>query len=409
VVILGFHPVLIGGWGWTQGRQLGAGLANSYANARVHVVAWRRMAADLERSTTVNSGTLQGAVRRGDAIAVRAALVAGVESNGNTSVPLLHLAARRGHAEVLQLLIEAGADVERESRDGWTALTRADAEGQAECVEILLRAGADPTTRTRHGFARLHRAARLGRAADCECFLADGDDVNARAADGSTAVMFASQLCDPRVAEATLRVLLRHGGDPNIPDHEDWYPLSSAAYEDAAHADFGSEPIVRVPALIEAGADPNRPPYTPLVASISQEGHSWEVIDLLLTAGADPARPEHEDGWTILHRAASQLTEPQFAVKCAAVVGDVDRSDSHGDTAADIAVASWQPDDDEDMQPQRDFLLALAVAGATRMKNRAQEIVDAIVRLAADPDSPESQRRKELVGVFEATRARYPR
>jgi ankyrin repeat protein len=385
-------------------------MANSQANARVHVVAWRAMSGeDGLPPKGIQRGGLRGDVSRGDVAAVRATLATGIDPNGTAQFTLVHLAAERGHVEILQLLIEAGADVERESRDGWTALTRADAEGQAECVEILLRAGADPTTRTRHGFARLHRAARLGRPVDCERFLADGDYVNARAADGSTAVMFASQLCDPGVAEATLRVLLRHGGDPNIPDHQDWYPLSSAACEDAAHADFGSEPIVRVPALLEAGADPNRPPYTPLVASISQEGHSWEVIDLLLTAGADPGRPENEDGWTILHRAASQLTEPQFAVKCAAVVGDVDRADSHGDTAADIAIASSQPDDAEGIQAQRDFLLALAVAGATRMKSRAQEIVDSLVRLAADPDSPEGERRKELVGVFEATRARYPR
>lgn len=55
-----------------------------------------------------------------------------------------HLAAREGHAAILRLLIEAGADVDLPDKySQWTPLFHAASEGHAPCVRVLLEAKCD--------------------------------------------------------------------------------------------------------------------------------------------------------------------------------------------------------------------------------------------------------------------------
>lgn len=56
----------------------------------------------------------------------------------------LHVAARRGSREVAALLLARGADPDAATREGWTTLHVAYRAGQPELVELLLSAGADP-------------------------------------------------------------------------------------------------------------------------------------------------------------------------------------------------------------------------------------------------------------------------
>ena len=55
----------------------------------------------------------------------------------------LHYAAVCGSARCTRLLLEAGADKDRVSEDGYTALGLATAQGHLEILEILMHAGAD--------------------------------------------------------------------------------------------------------------------------------------------------------------------------------------------------------------------------------------------------------------------------
>ncbi len=52
------------------------------------------------------------------------------------------LAAERGLADAVSLLLDAGADVNRRSADGRTALAAAEAIGSAETASLLRKAGA---------------------------------------------------------------------------------------------------------------------------------------------------------------------------------------------------------------------------------------------------------------------------
>jgi len=55
----------------------------------------------------------------------------------------LHLAARRGNADAVAMLLHFGAPVDAQGENGWTALHEAAACGSLDCVEALLRYRAD--------------------------------------------------------------------------------------------------------------------------------------------------------------------------------------------------------------------------------------------------------------------------
>ena len=58
----------------------------------------------------------------------------------------LHRASLHGHADVVRVLLAAGADVTTKDQTGYTALHRASENGHAKIVQVLLDAGADVTT-----------------------------------------------------------------------------------------------------------------------------------------------------------------------------------------------------------------------------------------------------------------------
>jgi ankyrin repeat protein len=58
-------------------------------------------------------------------------------------VPVLVRAAGEGHARVVKLLLENGADHTLVDDAGCTALLRAAQNGRADCVRLLMNAGAD--------------------------------------------------------------------------------------------------------------------------------------------------------------------------------------------------------------------------------------------------------------------------
>ena len=85
------------------------------------------------------------ASRDGDLASVQAELDKGVDVNTKaiTGVTSLHVAAGRGHTEIVELLITEGADVNAKDDRGWTPLFEAVNNGHKEIVELLIANGAD--------------------------------------------------------------------------------------------------------------------------------------------------------------------------------------------------------------------------------------------------------------------------
>jgi ankyrin repeat protein len=76
---------------------------------------------------------------------------------GNT---LFHLAAEGGNKNVVQALLDAGADVSRENGDGDSALHLAADWGSIDVVEVLVNAKADVSNKNKAGMSARDVAAR---------------------------------------------------------------------------------------------------------------------------------------------------------------------------------------------------------------------------------------------------------
>ncbi|XP_057668460.1 ankyrin repeat domain-containing protein 50 [Diorhabda carinulata] len=273
----------------------------------------------------------------------------------------LHVAARLGQAQVVKVLLEAGANADQADVDGWTPLRAAawgghtevvellvkhgcsldsvDAEnrtalraaawsGHEEIVKILLQNGANVNLTDHEGRTALIAAAYMGHADIVEHLLNFGADINHADADGRTALSVAA-LCAPRTPGANVvATLLERNATVDYKDKEGMTPLLVASFEghrdvcellleneaDVDHCDHGG----RSP--LWAAASMGHAPVVALllfwgccIDSMDSEGRTVlsvaaaqgcvEVVRQLLDRGLDE---QHRDnsGWTPLHYAA---------------------------------------------------------------------------------------------------------
>jgi len=85
-----------------------------------------------------------------------AGLMIDVRNKNNQHTPLLVaciLGRRRDQHEVIQFLVEQGADIAASDAEGVTAIELASMSGQGELVQMLLECGADPKIRARQSGA----------------------------------------------------------------------------------------------------------------------------------------------------------------------------------------------------------------------------------------------------------------
>ncbi len=66
----------------------------------------------------------------------------GFGEENNEGMTALMAAAMHGHAEVVKLLIDRGSNIHLRSRAGYTALLLSSSKGHLDCVELLLQKGA---------------------------------------------------------------------------------------------------------------------------------------------------------------------------------------------------------------------------------------------------------------------------
>jgi ankyrin repeat protein len=112
----------------------------------------------------------------------------------------LIIASKTGHAEIVKLLIEAGADVYAQDLKGHTALWWAFQYGHTEVAKLLFEAGAGVNI-------GLIEASRYGSTEVVKLLIEAGADVNVTDNDGHTALWWAYQYGHTEVVE-----LLREAG-----------------------------------------------------------------------------------------------------------------------------------------------------------------------------------------------------
>ena len=101
-------------------------------------------------------------------------------------------AAQQGHTDVVELLLENGADINAQTRDGYTPLTMACRGCHWDTARVLIDNGAGVNIETGNGYTALIFASSEGRLEIVEALIAKGANVNIKTVVGSTALVIAS-------------------------------------------------------------------------------------------------------------------------------------------------------------------------------------------------------------------------
>ncbi len=200
----------------------------------------------------------------------------------------LVFAARQGDLESARILLAAGADVNQATQYAWTPLLTATQNRNYKLASFLLERGANPNIANKGGWTPLYLATdnrniEKGdyptRRPDMDHLefigklLDKGANVNARAKDSTeTRTIFTHQwlyedgatpfLRAAQSGDITLmRLLLRHGADPNIVTTNNTTPLMVAAgigWVEGVTSEWSArENLEAVKLLIDLGADVN--------------------------------------------------------------------------------------------------------------------------------------------------------
>ena len=191
---------------------------------------------------------------------------------------LLYVAASAGQLQVVNFLLDHGADINLVS-GGDTPLNAATAHGNKAMVELLLSRGAEVNARVTTGGTVLHTAVENGFQAVAETLLQHHANVNAPfppSNGGETPLHLAVLKSYPNL----VNLLLKYGADINATNGSGRTPLF--------HAINHSRPDL-IQKLLAAGANPNLQSAegrTPL--SYAAEQRTPDIIQQLLDAKADP-------------------------------------------------------------------------------------------------------------------------
>ncbi|HEY7187305.1 MAG TPA: ankyrin repeat domain-containing protein [Vicinamibacterales bacterium] len=263
--------------------------------------------------------SLIGAVKSGDAAAVRALLqqkidVNAAEADGATA---LHWASYRDDLASADALLRAGANVNAANDLGATALWMASMNGSAGMVRRLLDAGANPDAKLLSGETPVMVASRSGHAAVVQLLVDKKADVNVRASRNQTALMWAVAQKHPEV----VTILLAHGADVKA-QSDTWTnveavpPHGQLEYNRAIPhggdtalmfaARVGDLPSARL--LVRAGANVNDKDAWGVSALVLAAHSGFEaLVDFLLEAGADVNSADA--GFGALHEAILRRNE----------------------------------------------------------------------------------------------------
>ena len=237
----------------------------------------------------------------------------------------LYVTSFFGNREVVKLLIEEGAYIDKTRNDGTTPLFIASFTGHTEVVELLITKGAYIDSKNNNGATSLFIASQLGKKEVVELLLKNGASIDLENKNGATPLFIASQNGHKEVVE----LLIGKGADINKAKNDGATPLIIASFN-------GHKEVVDL--LLAKGASIDKAETTvgatPLIIA-SQEGKK-EVIELLIEKGADINKAETKVGATPLY-VASQNGHTEIVELLLAKDATIDLGNKNGETPLYIA------------------------------------------------------------------------
>ncbi|XP_016363419.1 tankyrase, TRF1-interacting ankyrin-related ADP-ribose polymerase b [Sinocyclocheilus anshuiensis] len=332
------------------------------------------------------------ACRNGDVSRVKR-LVDSVNVNakdmaGRKSTPL-HFAAGFGRRDVVEHLLQTGANVHSRDDGGLIPLHNACSFGHAEVVSLLLCSGADPNARDNWNYTPLHEAAIKGKIDVCIVLLQHGADPNIRNTDGKSAL----DLADPSAKTVLtgeykkdeLLEAARSGNEEklmalltplNVNCHasDGRKSTSQKMLSTPLHLAAGYNRVRIVQLLLQYGADVHAKDKGGLVPlhNACSYGH-YEVTELLLKHGACV---NAMDLWqfTPLHEAASK-NRVEVCSLLLSHGADPTLLNCHGKSAVDVAPTTELKERLTYEFKGQTLLQAAREADMAKVKKTAQEII----------------------------------
>jgi ankyrin repeat protein len=293
---------------------------------------------------------------------------------GREGTAALIWAASRNDAEMVDILLQAGADPKAANEYGATALYAAAANVDPAMTAKLLAAGADPNAALSSGETPLMEAARQGNLDTVRALLAGGADPNVHEkSGGQTALMWAISEHHSAVTDE----LVKHKADVSARSKIGTTPLMFAAQGDLESARI----------LLNAEANPNdiMPDTGQTAMIIASTMGRTDVVEALLDKGGDP-NIRDSNSFTALHSAVRDSEYGEDRAQRAAAVATVKVLLAHGaDPNARL---------NQKKQTVR-TLNEIAFQGATPVALAAEvnslDAIKALVAGGADPNIPTEQ------------------
>ena len=236
---------------------------------------------------------------------------ADVNKQEGHSPKALRVAASHGNVRMVELLIDSGADIHADGGNYANALVAGVRSGVESVVQLLVDRGANIKT---HGVEALCAASTCGDESMVQLLLDNGVDLNARERTGSTALFGAALIGHQPIAE----LLLDLGADVNVQGGRYGNPLQAAIvlgdesmvslllhegadvkasgglYGNALQAAIGVGDLETTRLLLSLGSklDPSGPEWKKLLANVAEKEPS-KCADRLRKVQENPDEYEH--------------------------------------------------------------------------------------------------------------------